>query len=238
MRRTRTCLPSHPGPTPCQVGFWYGAYARTNEARGGGGGGYAAAVGSGSAAVGGTRDDGPYRLFRAGVESLAALACGARGDILRGWPRLVWREATPQHFAGGEYTEHTHAQRDGPPTRCAPLERGAARRAYDRLAAPLLDAVERQRGGAHGGGAHGGGARCGGEPPWRVLPAFWPLVSRHVDHPGLTPGPQAGRPQAGRPHRADCTHWRGCSAAMGYLNELLLDALARMPQPLAHAHGP
>ena len=209
------------------MGFWYGAYARTNEARGGGGGGGAAAVGDGSAAVGGAHDDGPYRLFRIGVESLAALACGVRGDISRGWPRLVWREATPQHFAGGEYTGHTHAQRDGPPTRCVPLERGAALRAYDRLAAPLLNAVERQR-----GGAHGGGVRCGGEPPWRVLPAFWPLVSRHVDHPGLTPGPQAGRPR-----RADCTHWRECSAAMGYLNELLLDALARMPQPLAHAHG-
>ena len=25
---------------------------------------------------------------------------------------------------------------------------------------------------------------------------------------------------------------------MGFLNELLLDALARMPQPLAHAHLP
>ena len=203
------------------MGFWYGAYARTDEARGGGGGGGAPAVGGGTNEA---HDDGPYRLFRAGVESLAALACSARGDS-RGWPRLVWREATPQHFAGGEYTEHTRAQRDGPPTRCVPLERGAARRAYDRLAAPLLDAVERQR-----GGALGGGVRCGGEPPWRVLPAFWPLVSRHVDHPGLAPGPHAGRPP-----RADCTHWKGCSAAMGYLNELLLDALARMPQPLAHA---
>ena len=101
-----------------------------------------------------------------------------------------------------------------------------ARRAYDRLAAPLLDAVETPR-----GGALGSGVRCGGEPLWRVLPAFWPLVSRHVDHPGLAPGPHAGRPP-----RADCTHWKGCSAAMGFLNELLLDALARMPQPLAHVH--
>ena len=115
----------------------------------------------------------------------------------------------------------------GEARRGVPLERGAALRAYDRLAAPLLNAVERQR-----GGAHGGGVRCGGEPPWRVLPAFWPLGSRHVDHPGRTPGPPGGRPR-----RADCTHWRECSAAMGYLNELLLDALARMPQPLAHAHG-
>ena len=104
------------------MGFWYGAYARTNEARGGGGGGGAPAVGGGTNAA---HDDGPYRLFRAGVESLAALACSARGDISRGWPRLVWREATPQHFAGGEYTEHTRAQRDGPPTRCVPLERAA-----------------------------------------------------------------------------------------------------------------
>ena len=232
------------------MGAWYGTWARTDEARGGGGGGgggAAAAARGGSVAVtggGGARDDG-LRLFRAGVEALAELACGAVAS--RGWPRLVWREATPQHFAGGEYTEHTHAQRGKPTTRCAPLERSAAQRAYDRLAAPLLDAGERRRGGARGGSARGGGSRCDNEPPWRVLPAFWPLVSRHADHPGLTQGSQAGRPQAGRPQagppqverlrRADCTHWKECSAAMGFLNELLLDALARMPQPLAHAHG-
>ena len=63
-----------------------------------------------------------------------------------------------------------------------------------------------------------------------LKPAFWPLVPRHTDHLGLqNPSSVGGASKA----RADCTHWRPSSPAMGVLNALLLDALSRLPQPLA-----
>ena len=151
------------------------------------------------------------RLFRAGVEALLGLACSAPA-----WPWLLWREATPQHFeGGGEYRAAAAA-------RCAPLEPSAAARTYAKLVTPVLEALERHRGRGRCGAGH--------EPPLRVLPAFWPLVPRHTDHLGLqTPSSAGGASKA----RADCTHWRPSSPAMGVLNALLLDALSRLPQPLA-----
>lgn len=155
-------------------------------------------------AVGQSEGDGDadavFDMYNASVRALASLAVQRER-----WPRLLWREHLPQHFAGGG------AFRGKVTVRCEPLEEEAARRIYDRMVGPVLRATR---------AAASVAARVPSSRGLVVVPAFWPLVSRHRDHLGLS-SQTASQPR----HRADCTHWLPCSAAAVFLNQLLSAAL-------------
>ena len=138
-------------------------------------------------------------LLADGARGLARLACTRRD-----WPRLLWREALPQHFGRtGEFTPG--AARDAS---CASLTDDAARRLHDRLVAPALEAVAASH------------AQPGCHRALEVLPSFWPLVALHEEHTAWR-----GRRNSSR---ADCTHWLPCSSAMHLQLRLLVAGLREL----------
>ena len=170
--------------------------------------------------------DGALALLPRSVGTLARLACERRS-----WPRILWREHLPQHFpGGGRYSAELRRTAAGNVSsaaahrrqllrqRCRPLSRRDARLMHERLSQPTLAAIAaassppHQARNRHQGQPH----RCA--KPLAVVPAFWPLVPRHMDHDG-------GRLRASN-RRADCTHYLPCSGAMMLLNRLLISALA------------
>ena len=193
--------------------------------------------------------DSALDLLSTGVRSLIALACRRTH-----WPRVIWREHLPQHYAGGgafpgrppRAARHANASAG-----CMPLSVHEARRLHARVARPAMEMVERaatsaaagareargssQRGSSQHSSSQQGSSK--GESCMRgarvveTLPAFWPLVHRHMDHPGWTSrgGRSGGGVDASASRatpRLDCTHWQPCSGSMMLLNRLLLDAVA------------
>ena len=178
-------------------------------------------------------------LLSTGVRSLVALACRRTH-----WPRVLWREHLPQHYAGGgafpgrppRAARHANASAG-----CMPLSVHEARRLHARVARPAMEMVEGAAGAREARGSSPQGSSQQGSSPGEscmrgsrvveTLPAFWPLVHRHMDHSGWTSriGGSGGGVEA-RASRAtprlDCTHWQPCSGSMMLLNRLLLDAVA------------
>ena len=106
------------------------------------------------------------QMLHRGVASLARAACTRRA-----WPRLIWREHTPQHFAGGgEYNATSLAASSS----CRPLAPREATNMYKRVSKPVLRAI-RAAADEHG--------MC--HRTLAVLPTFWPLVPRWRDHEGF-----------------------------------------------------
>jgi hypothetical protein len=178
-------------------------------------------------------------LLSTGVRSLIALACRRTH-----WPRVIWREHLPQHYAGGgafpgrppRAARHANASAG-----CMPLSVHEARRLHARVARPAMEMVEgaatsaaagarEARGSSQQVSSHGESCMRGARVV-ETLPAFWPLVHRHMDHPGWTSrsGGSGGGVDASASRatpRLDCTHWQPCSGSMMLLNRLLLDAVA------------
>ena len=151
-------------------------------------------------------------LLSSGVGQLSRAAC-QRPD----WPHIIWREHLPQHFRGGGSFRMSLLREDArSATRgqrlCRPLSQQDAAAMYERLSRPALAAIAN---------ASSLASRHACPKPRRVtvLPAFWPLVSRHMDHDGSRLRPSA--------RRADCTHYLPCSGSMMLLNRMLLDAVMR-----------
>ena len=140
-------------------------------------------------------DGAALSYLRRGAASLVGAACSQRN-----WPRILWREATPQHFAGGGEYRHNNAS-----SSCHPLSRRDAREMHEKVSRPVLDAVKQNR-----------RKNCAVAKLVSVLPAFWPLVPRYRDHEGFR---SKGK------KRADCTHWLPCSGSMMLLNQLLVDGV-------------
>lgn len=153
-------------------------------------------------------------MLHEGVGALARAAC-FRGNT---WPRIIWREHTPQHFAnGGEYSASSHAlagssrlratgkrrraatswreNASKAPLGCMPLSRDEAGAMYDHLARPSVAALA---------SASAAAAAAFGKPleecarRIELIPAFWPLVARHEDH-------AEWRGRAAGKRTADCT---------------------------------
>ena len=130
-------------------------------------------------------------LLSTGVRSLIALACRRTH-----WPRVIWREHLPQHYAGGgafpgrppRAARHANASAG-----CMPLSVHEARRLHARVARPAMEMVEGAATSAAAGAREARGSSqqvsSQGESCMRgarvveTLPAFWPLVHRHMDHP-------------------------------------------------------
>ena len=197
------------------VGLWYGPLARRGAR-------HAAAASLAEEDVTDRREREARRLLADGVDALIRLAC-RRADT---WPRLLWREQLPQHYPGGGTYRHRNRS-SARSAECVALSQADAERMHRTHARPAMDAFRRAaaatrrqaRGRAHDGAQDGEGqcrsARVG------ALPAFWPLASRHKDHPARA---LAG---SGTSSKTDCTHFLPCSGSMMLLNRLLLDAVVR-----------
>ena len=181
------------GVAVLNVGLWYGPLARHSAFSVNGGGSHAEQRSVAAALA----------FLHSSVESLVRAACARSG-----WPKLLWREHTPQHFgSGGEYNASSSAASAG----CRSLSQREARTMHNKLSAPALRTFRH---------AHEQSGQC--KQRIGVLPAFWPLVPRHADHEGF---------RSRRGARADCTHFLPCSGSMMFLNQMLVhgvvDATAR-----------
>ena len=146
--------------------------------------------------------DSALDLLSTGVRSLIALACRRTH-----WPRVIWREHLPQHYAGGGAfpgRPPRAARHANTSAGCMPLSVHEARRLHARVARPAMEMVEGAATSAAAGAReargssqqvssqHGSSQQVSsqGESCMRgarvaeTLPAFWPLVHRHMDHPG------------------------------------------------------
>lgn len=148
------------------------------------------------------REAAAMRMLSQGIDAFLRVAC-RRGSS---WPRILWREHLPQHFSGGGwYRVSKNAS-----MRCTRLSERAASAMYARAAQPAGAAV------------HAAAKRDPSRCRVGVLPAFWPLVARHMDHEGFRDSSRRARRR-----RPDCTHFLPCSGSMMYLNQVLLLGVRR-----------
>ena len=153
------------------------------------------------------REAAAMRVLGEGIGAFLRVAC-RRGSS---WPRILWREHLPQHFAGGGfYSSSPRASMKNASTRCTRLSERAANQMYARAAQPAVAAMR--------AAAKRDPSRC----RVGVLPAFWPLVARHMDHEGFRDASRKARRR-----RPDCTHFLPCSGSMMYLNQVLLLGVRR-----------
>ncbi len=193
------------GVAVVNVGLWAGPLARHPSLQ-------AAAASHAGGRSKAQREARAVELARLGVASFVRAAC-RHSTGSSSWPRaIVWREALPQHFGGGgEYRRHRNQ------SSCAPLGDEAARQLHAKFSMPMIRTVQ--------AGAQAGALAepsCGAS--FQLLPAFFPLVSRHAEHLGA---PQPSARGASGAVRADCTHWRPCSSATALLHRLLFEAVGR-----------
>jgi hypothetical protein len=185
------------GVAVLNVGLWYGPLARLE------------------AFAGGT--EAALLYMRRSVAALVRAACTERR---RQWPRLIWRESTPQHFrGGGEYNASSRFRS------CKPITDDDAAAMHKKWSRPVHAAINAAR-------------RRGCPSSLSVLPAFWPLVSRYRDHEGYRSQTQT------HSRRPDCTHFLPCSGSMMLLNQILVDGVAhvghvshRPSTPVQRPHG-
>lgn len=129
------------------------------------------------------------------VKALITLTCSRPT-----WPRLLWREHLPTHFASGGIFSQDASHKP-----CTPLADHDAHRMYDMFARPVSDLFENA-------------SRSSCKRIMGIMPGFWPLTPRHDDHPST------GRPGSVNV-RSDCVHFLPCSGSMMLLNRMLVDAL-------------
>ena len=156
------------------------------------------------------RERAAWRLLDDGVRAFLRVAC-RRGTA---WPRVLWREHLPQHFDGdGWYQSGDERRRrnasSSPSRRCKPLSDAAAQTMHAVAAERAMRAVREAR------------ARDPRRCRVGVIPAFWALASRWMDHEGFR-SPSRRRMR----RRPDCTHFLPCSGSMMHLNQVTLAAIA------------